>query len=64
MDKSYHLELENQEKMLKSTIELQSKVKTSTQREIPVNHNKIHPLGRRRISKHHQKTANKDVVMH
>ena len=39
VDKSYILELENQVKMLKSTIELQSKVKPSTHSEIPMNHN-------------------------
>ena len=39
LDISYILELENQVKMLKSTIELQSKVKSSTYSEIPMNHN-------------------------
>ena len=39
VDKSYILELENQVKMLKSTIELQSKVKSSSNSEIHMNHN-------------------------
>ena len=64
VSKSYILGLENQEKMLKSTIELQSKVKTSTQSEIPLNHNIIHPLGRQQISTHHQMTADVHVVIH
>ena len=39
VDKSYILEFENQVKMLKSTIELQSKNKSSTHSEILMNHN-------------------------